>query len=198
MSEATTAAPGADHPFEKRTCSKCAAEKVVTPQTWPHRKGRTGTYQPNGTRCMECEKARKAKYESVRNDITKRLGAPPASETEKATGKRKEKLDVAAALKAGGITLNQVAPAVMARMLTYIEDEDHEHHQWALEFFAQRIMPRKLYEELGGEAAGVGALQDKRPQFVVNILPAQPGGAPGEVYEHETQALPAPVAPEES
>ena len=192
-SDTTTSAPGADHPQEKRTCSYCKAEKVVTPESWPYRKGRTGVYQAHGARCMACEKIRKAEYEATRNDIARKLGAPPAPVTEKATGKSKEKLDVAAAMKAGGIALNQVAPAVMARMMQYLEDEHSEHHQWVLEFFAQRILPRKTYEEIGGQAAGVGALNDKRPQFVVNILPAQPG-ASGNVYENgeATPLLPSP------
>jgi hypothetical protein len=33
-------------------------------------------------------------------------------------------------------------------------------------------MPRKLYEDLGSAAAGAG-LGDKRPQFVIQVLPAQ-------------------------
>jgi hypothetical protein len=193
--EASTAPAGADNPQEKRTCNYCKAEKVVTPESWPYRKGREGRYQAHGARCLECEKARKAEYEKTRDDITRRL-APAAPATGKADDKRKPtKLDVDAALKAGGIALNTVAPSVMARIMMYLEDEESPHHIWALEFFAQRILPRKLYEELGGQAAGVGALNDKRPQFVVNILPAQPG-AQGNVYENEVPQLAAPVEDE--
>lgn len=185
---ATSAPVGADHPLDKRTCNYCKAEKVVTPQTWPHRKGREGHYQAHGLRCLECEKIRKAEYEKTRDDIAKRLGAP-APVAEGKSGKGIKKLEVDAALKAGAIALNQVAPSVMARMVQYLDDEESPHHEWALEFFAQRILPRKLFEELGGQAAGVGALNDKRPQFVVNILPAVPGTT-GQVYEHEVPALP--------
>ncbi len=184
----TTAPAGADHPQEKRTCAYCKAEKVVTPESWPYRKGRTGTYQAHGARCMDCDKKRKAEYEKTRHDIVRQLGAPPAPVTEKATGKSKEKLDVAAAMKAGGIALNQVAPAVMAKMMQYLDDEHSEHHQWVLEFFAQRILPRKTYEEIGGQAAGVGALTDKRPQFIINVTTASPGH-PGNVYENGEQPL---------
>ena len=179
---------GTDNPLEKRTCAYCKAEKVVSPATWPHRKGREGHYQAHGARCLECEKLRKAEYEKTRDDIAKRLGAPATPATDKG-GKGIKRLEVDAALKAGAIALNQVAPSVMARMMQYLDDELSPHHEWALEFFAQRILPRKLFEELGGQAAGVGALNDKRPQFVVNILPAVPG-AQGQVYENEVRALP--------
>jgi hypothetical protein len=70
-----------------------------------------------------------------------------------------------------------MAPAVMAKLLEYFEDDTSPHHQWAIEFLAQRIVPRKLYEELGGQAAGVGSLQDKRPQFILNVITANPGKA---------------------
>ena len=198
--DASTSAPGSDNPQEKRTCTTCKAEKVVTPETWVYRKGRTGTYQAHGARCLDCEKTRKAKYEETRNDIARKLAAPAASAKDKAAdgktdGKRgKDRLEVEQALKAGGIALNLVAPSVMARMMGYLDDEESPHHVWALEFFAQRILPRKLYEELGGQAAGVGALNDKRPQFIVNVLPASPGGAQsGVTYENgETALLPSP------
>jgi hypothetical protein len=193
--EATTAPPGAANPLDKRTCAYCKAEKVVTPETWPYRRGREGHYQAHGARCLECEKVRKAKYEETRDDIAKRLGSPPAPDKDKANGKKPTKLDIDAALKAGGIALNMVAPAVLARIMMYLDDEESVHHVWALEFFAQRILPRKLYEELGGQAAGVGALNDKRPQFIVNVLPAVLG-AQGQVYENEIPALPREVAPE--
>lgn len=190
--EAPSAPPGADHPQEKRTCAYCKQEKIITPETWPYRKHRAGgTYQAHGARCLACEKLRKAEYEKTRDDIARKLGAKP----EPGDGKKPTKLDIDAALKAGGIALNTVAPAVMARIMMYLEDEESPHHVWALEFFAQRILPRKLYEELGGQAAGVGALNDKRPQFIVNVLPAVPGSQ-GQVYENEVPRLP-PVDDEE-
>ncbi len=204
MSGTATAPVGADNPQEKRTCAYCKAEKVVTPESWPYRKskGPNGVYQAHGARCMVCEKIRKAQYEATRDDITRRLGvhastAKADKDGDKPTSKAKEKLDVAAALKAGSIATNLVAPSVMARIMNYLEDEESPHHIWALEFFAQRILPRKLYEELGGQAAGLGALADKRPQFVLNILPATPSQPAGEVYENGEGAgmLALPAAP---
>lgn len=191
--EATAPAPAVQPPREERTCLKCSARKVVTPETWPYRKGRTGTYQAHGTRCLDCERKRKTEYEKRRDEIAADIVVPLVPEKGTAEEKRKavvqaNKLDVAQALKAGSISLNRVAPAVMARVLEYLEDPDSPHHLWALELLAQRILPRKLYEELGGQAAGVGALGDKRPAIYINIQPASPG-APGVTYENGEQPL---------
>lgn len=189
--ETTTAPAGTDHPLEKRTCTYCSAEKVVTPETWPYRKGRTGTYAAHGARCLECEKKRKAEYESRRDKIAVAIQAPPPDK-DKGDKRTKERLDVTAALKAGGHVLNNYAPSVLARLIEYAEDPESEHHQWALELLAQRILPRKLFEELGGQAAGVGALQDKRPQFIVNVVAANPG-ATGITYENDATSVDQPA-----
>jgi hypothetical protein len=202
-SGATTAPAGVDNPQppkEERTCTKCEARKVVTPETWPYRKGREGRYQAHGGVCLECDKKRKAVYDERRKAIAAGIIAPAGPEEGKPDEKRSalvkaSKLDVARALKAGSNTLNHLAPSVMARVMEYLEDPEHKHHLWALELLAQRILPRKLYEELGGQAAGVGALGDKRPMFVLNVLPAGPGAsAEGQVYDQEgnVQLLAAP------
>jgi hypothetical protein len=208
MEGATTAPAGVDNPQEdsqeSRTCTKCDATKVTSPANWPHRKGRQGHYLAYGSICMECEKKRKAAYEERRKSIATGVVAAtpvPAKGTtddkQRKALKSANKLDIAQALKAGSIAMNQVAPGVMARIMEYLEDPEHRHHLWALELLAQRILPRKLYEELGGQAAGVGALQDRRPMFVLNVLPAQPGGQQGNVYDQEGNAqivsLPVPA-----
>jgi hypothetical protein len=198
--EATTAPPGADHPQEKRTCSKCATEKVVTPETWPYRRGRQGQYQAHGARCLACEKIRKAEYEARRDKIAAAIATIPDVDPKgKPDDKRKalakhSKLDVAHALKAGSHVLNEYAPAVMARILEYFEDPDSPHHQWALELLAERVLPRKLYEELGGQAAGAGSLADKRPTFILNVHPATPEHPQGASSTRTTATgmLPAP------
>jgi hypothetical protein len=199
----TTAPASPANPQEERVCTKCDARKIVTPETWPYRKGRTGQYQAHGGYCMDCEKVRKSKYEDRRKAIASGVTATPVPATGSADEKRKalktaSKLDVAQALKAGSIVMNEAAPGVLARIMEYLEDPEHRHHIWALELFAQRILPRKLYEELGGQAAGVGALNDKRPMFVLNVLPASAGTPSGNVYDQEgrLQLLPPPAADE--
>lgn len=201
LSDVTSPA-GVDNPQETRTCAKCEKVTVVTPQTWPYRKGRKGFYQPEGTYCLECEKARKREYETRRKSIATGVAALSAPskgtpEEQKKALKQANRLDVAQALKAGSIAVNQVAPGVMARIMEYLEDPDHKHHIWALELIAQRVLPRKLYEELGGQAAGVGTLQDKRPMFVLNVHPANPGVPQGAVYDQEGHVQLVPPVAEE-
>jgi hypothetical protein len=190
------------NPPEQRTCSKCDTEKAITPESWPYRKGRQGVYQSYGSRCLDCEKQRKTEYEARRKSIASGVSAVPVPtegtpEQQQKALKQANKLDVAQALKAGGIAINQAAPGVLARLMEYIEDPDHQHHQWALELFAQRILPRKLFEELGGQAAGVGALNDRRPMFVLNVLPASPGAPGGAVYDQEGNVELLPPAQEQ-
>jgi hypothetical protein len=190
MSE-PTAAPDAP---EIRDCAKCSESKAVSPETWPYRKGRTGRYQAYGAVCLLCERARKAEYEGRRDKIKALVAKVDDDEKD---GKKDTKLDVAAALRAGGKVLNEYAPNVLARLLQYADDPEHPMHQWALDKLVDRVLPRKLYEELGGQAAGIGGLNDKRPIFNIQILPSQPE-QPGRVIEHEAttvELLPAPVAP---
>lgn len=186
MSESTVAP---DAP-ETRDCAKCGETKVVAPETWPYRKGRTGRYQAYGAVCIVCERARKAAYEGQRDKI-KALVAKADKDVD---GKKATKLDVAAALRAGGKVLNEYAPSVLARLLQYADDPDHPMHQWALDKLVDRVLPRKLYEELGGQAAGIGGLNDKRPVFNIQILPAQQEQS-GRVVEGSVttvELLPAP------
>lgn len=179
---AETAQPGPANPIGERTCRKCDQAKPVSPETWPYKKARTGLYGAHGQICLACEKQRKAEYEARRDKIAESVKSIATLDpTGKPDDKRKEitaanKLDVAHALKTGARVVNEYAPAVMARILEYLEDPESPHHIWALELLAQRILPRKLFEELGGQAAGVGSLNDKRPMFQINVLPATPGG----------------------
>lgn len=186
--ETTAAAPEAP---ETRDCAKCSESKVVSPETWPYRKGRTGRYQAYGAVCLVCERARKAAYEGQRDKIKALVAKADGDEKD---GKKATKLDVAAALRAGGKVLNEYAPSVLARLLQYADDPEHPMHQWALDKLVDRVLPRKLYEELGGQAAGVGGLNDKRPVFNIQILPAQ--AEQGRTIEGQVQlleVLPAPT-----
>lgn len=196
---AAAAQPAVNQP-ESRTCTKCAATKVVTPDTWPYRKEtRPGAlYQAHGQLCLDCVKKRKNEYDARRRAIVADAKASAVPDEGKPADKRKaltaaSKMDVAAALKTGSTVLNQVAPSVLARVMEYLEDPDHKHHLWALELLAQRILPRKLYEELGGQAAGVGAIADRRPQIVINVQPASPDAPSGNVYENDPSPGMLPV-----
>lgn len=124
--------------------------------------------------CFPCWQARKAESHVERA----RHPAAPKKDKDRSTDalavKKEARLDVAKALKIGARITNDNAEMVVARLLQYASDPESEHHIWALELLAQRILPRKLYEELGGQAAGVGSLQERRPSFQINILPAHP------------------------
>lgn len=201
--EQTAAAPDAPKP-EQRTCVKCAAAKIVSPESWPYRKGRTGVYQAHGGICMVCHRKAKAEYEKRRDKVAALVADVPSVPANGDKGVKAQqqaaitasKLDVAKALKAGSKVLNEFAPAVLARVLSWFEDEEHPQHVWAVQFLSERIVPRKLYEELGGQAAGLGGLQDKRPQIIVQVMPAAPSEPAGRLIEGESttvSVLPAPT-----
>jgi hypothetical protein len=200
--EAAPGSPAPNAPLEQRKCVKCSETKNVTPESWPYRKARSGEYAAYGGVCLACERIRKQAYEARRDKIAALVADVPAAPAKgKADVKdaqrdavKSSRLDVAKALKAGGKVLNEYAPAILARVLEWSEDPHHENHLWAVQFMAERIVPRKLYEELGGQAAGVGSLHDKRPQFIIQVLPASTE-APHRVIEGEVetvQVLPAP------
>lgn len=200
------AQPGPANPQETRKCRKCEETKVVSPETWPYHKIKSG-YSAYGGVCQACETARKQDQKRRAKELEKLgvdvPGHPIRKDDKDAEGKAAQKealnqsrLDVAKSLKIGSRTLNEYAPAVLARVLQQFEDASDPAHQWAVQFLAERILPRKLYEELGGQAAGVGNLQDKRPQFLIQVIAASPDAH--RVIEHgpvvqTVEALPAPT-----
>ena len=165
---------------EKKLCANCNQEVPVTPDTWAHKPGGTPLKI-----CKACQSARKAESAQAPRPPKKkdRPKKPDSSDVKSAT-----KLDVALALKAGARVLNDQAEMVLARLLSYAADPTSPHHYDALKLLAERILPRKLYEELGGTAAG-GQLADKRPQYVIQILPAQPGAPEGRVIDGQAQVV---------
>jgi hypothetical protein len=93
-------------------------------------------------------------------------------------------LEIATALRSGAEGLNQRAAGILATLFGYAEKADHPHHEWALRLLAERILPRKLYEDLGGQAAGIKTGQGTiRP--AVNII-IQPAAGPGQAGQSFT------------
>ena len=179
-----------------RACRACGQEVPVTLETWPHLKGK-----PVGRVCRPCEKARLQAKDENRKVVARAakataelaaqklpVGRPSAGDraaaailaarSELSTAKDSAasppiaRLEIAHALKQGARVLNENAEMVLTRVLEYADDVEHPHHLWALQLLAERTLPRKLFEELGAAAAGVGGPTDKRPVFVVNVLPA--------------------------
>lgn len=205
---ASTVPAGTDNPQtppEQRTCRDCNETKVVSPETWPYRSRAKGKpYHAHGMRCLLCEAARKKQYEDRRGQVAALVAEDPPKDSPAVKPKKSDartdeveqaKLDAAKSLKLGSRVLNQSAADVLARILMWAEDEQDENHRWAIQFLAERILPRKLYEELGGQAAGVGQLSDKRPVFniqIVQAVPDQPAGRILEGHAITVEALPSP------
>lgn len=166
---------------ERRLCSNCHETKPVVPGAW--------AFKPGGDAlqiCLVCQTTRKADARAAAEKAKASGGDKP--KTPKAI-RDDAKLDVAKALKAGAAIANEYVDLVMARVLQYAADPEHKMHGWALQFLAERIMPRKLYEELGGAAAGIGGLNDKRPTFVIQVMPAQAEQPAGRVVDGEAKLL---------
>jgi hypothetical protein len=171
---------------ERRTCANCNETKPVVPGAW--------AFKPGGDPlqiCLVCQTMRRAESRAAKKQDSSDKPKTPKAIREDA------KLDVAKAFRTGAAIANEYVDLVMARVLQYASDPKHHLHAWALQFLAERIMPRKLYEELGGQAAGVGGLNDKRPVFNIQILPAQPSEPAGRVIEGQVQTVEVLPAPKE-
>lgn len=171
-------------PGTRHLCRNCNEEKPVTPGAW--------AFKPGGDPlqiCLVCHTQRKVEAKAARE-------AKPGPDGKPKTPKEirgDAKLDIAKALKSGAAIANEYVDIVMARVLQYAADPEHRLHGWALQFLAERVMPRKLYEDLGSAAAGTG-LTDKRPQFILQVLPAQPDQPTGRVIDvTPSVVLPAPT-----
>lgn len=199
-----------------RRCKLCNVEKPTTAAYWPLMKGKLV-----GKQCLPCLSVQKV----ARRKAAARVVATNTSlasqeltvgdhlpDKDKARNQaimqaRAElvatpsgrsvtsKLEVALALKQGSTFLNTHASSALTRLQEWMEDPEHPHHLWAVQFIVERALPRKLYESLGETAAGVGGAVKERPTFIVNVLPA---GAPVPPAGHLLSVRPViDVAPTE-
>lgn len=148
---------------QRHTCRNCNEEKPVTPGAW--------AFKPGGDPlqiCLVCHTMRKMEAKAAREAKPTTADGKPKTPREI---RGDAKLDIAKALKTGATLANEYVDIVMARVLQYAADPTHRLHGWALEFLAERVMPKKLYEDLGAQAAGVG-LGDKRPTYVIQVTAA--------------------------
>jgi hypothetical protein len=177
----------ADGTPKAQTCKLCSQEKPYTPQHWPAERGHA-----TGLVCRLCARDRKRdfdrKYKQTRvaartHDLAS-LAATPATPTATkravSTSRDAKKselpiraLDVAKALRAGAESINAHAQDILTRVLGYAADPTSTHHEWALKLIAERVIPRKLYEDLGSQAAGIKAGQGAvRPAVTIIVQPA--------------------------
>ena len=175
-----------------RQCRKCQTVFPYTIEFYPVYKGK-----PHGVWCRACAKKRRRVYESVYKqeriaERNKRLAekaaaAPtPASEGATAQAETAQSLvlpnaeaQLAATMRADVKGLAEAAPKIVATILSHASNSKHPLHEWALKFIADRVMPKKLYEDLGAQAAGSKAGRGTaRPS--VTVIIQQTGPAPSD------------------
>jgi hypothetical protein len=164
----------------RQVCRNCNEDKPVTLGAW--------AFKPSGEPlqiCLVCQTLRKT--ENKERAEKKEKGGAIVPKTPKDI-RGEGKLDAAKAMRAGAQLANEYVDLVLARVLQYVADPKHPLHGWALQFMAERIMPRRLYEDLGQQAAGV--VGKERTQHIIQILPAQSIPA----QQQPTAAAPAPAA----
>lgn len=185
---------------DSRHCVRCFEEKPYTREHWPSTRGKA-----IGSVCRVCARARKRNYDAgykaahikARADNATSLSLTPSSNTgvsarDKAPGELPFKqLEIVKALREGAQALNAYAASILNRIFGYAADPASPHHEWALRLIAERIIPRKLYEDLGGQAAGIktgaGAL---RPAVTIIVQPATTVTAEPAVHTVEGERLP--------
>lgn len=178
-----------------RACNSCAKSFPFTLEFWPA----NGKREPKGGRCRICVSAEKKIFD--RNAREKRVAArtqqaatltenvpAPASAGAVSTSKDRlpgelplRQLEVVKALREGAQFLNGVAKTTLDTLAYYLGDVTHPHHEWAIKFVADRLLPKKLYEDLGAKEAGVFRAGDgaaSRPSVTIIVQPAAvPGPA---------------------
>jgi len=160
-----------------RQCIGCGNFVTQDKPNWPYQAGK-----PVGRFCRPCarvqHKLRKEKYAAAKKAGLATLmpdtlpNGKPVQKTGAAVVPLKpNQLDVAKALRAGATTLNQNAFELIERALSYAQDASSPHHEWAIKLFLDRILPAKLYQELGLKTAGVSKHKGtgEKPSVVINV-----------------------------
>ena len=175
-----------------RPCLKCAVSFPFTIEFYPSING-----APHGVLCRACAKKRRRAYETKYQQVriaerNKRAAAaaaaapPPASgdvvaqpDAARSIALPSAETQLAVKMRAEIASLNEAAPAIVATILAHAENPRHPLHEWALKFIADRVMPKKLYDDLGAQAAGSKAGRGGlRP--AVTVIIHQTGPAPSD------------------
>ena len=181
---------------EMRRCGGCGVEMPYTTQYYVSSNGK-----PFGTHCRPCSRKRKRDYDTAAKaqraaaraagqaSLTN-MTKPPAGGTAVSTSRDAKpgelplrQLEIAKALRVGAARLNESVEGILATILEYAGNQQSPHHEWALKLIAERVIPKKLYEDLGSQAAGMKAGQGTvRPSITVIVqqaTPASPDPLPG-------------------
>jgi len=197
MESETAAAPGADE--TARECNRCGEVLLYTIANWPATHGHA-----TGNVCRLCSRGRKRDFDggyrtkriAVRTQTLATLaGAMAAPASEVVASKVRDvlkvegplrRLEIAKALRAGAARINEHASTVLDTVFEYAADKTSPHHEWALKLIAERVVPKKLYEDLGAQEAGIdaGAGGANRPSVTIIVQPAaQPAPAEGLIID---------------
>jgi len=173
--------------MRERACTLCEQIKPYTTEHFPVYKAHA-----HGNVCRMCAKNRRRDKERiykqkrvaartynlatlVETSLTPTAKAPVVSKSghpEKGELPMRQ-LDVAKALRHGAAALNEQAQGILITVFEYAANSASPHHEWALRLIAERIIPRKLYEDLGSAAAGIKAGQGNvRPAVTIIVQPA--------------------------
>ena len=173
---------------EMRRCKACGADLPYTTEHWPSHHSKA-----YGVLCRPCSRTRKRAFDKTYRNLraaARAQGAaslsdptkPPAGGAVVSTTRdaklgelRVRHLSVAHALREGADRLNEAAAGILATILEYAGNTQSPHHEWAIKLIAERVIPKKLYEDLGGQAAGIKAGQGTvRPAITVIVQQAAP------------------------
>lgn len=181
---------------EPRVCGTCLEIKPYTIEFWPASRGRA-----LGAMCRLCARSYKRDFDRTRKQ--KRVAARtqsvatlveqpalPASKRGAVSLSEKRlpgelplrQLEIANALRVGAARLNESAQGILETILDYAANTQSPHHEWALRLLVERVLPKKLYEDLGSQAAGIKAGTGTiRPSVTIIVQPAA-GPAPAEPF----------------
>lgn len=90
------------------------------------------------------------------------------------------KLSTAAALNRGADVIVREAPKILELLALYASDPESPHHTWALQLFADRILPQRAFAALAIKEAG---LEEKSsgatPRVTINVIAGGPSADAG-------------------
>lgn len=95
-----------------------------------------------------------------------------------------QKLSTAVALKHGADVIVREAPKVLALLALYASDPESPHHVWALQLFADRILPQRAFAALAIKEAGLDEQGGATPRVTINVIASSPSpsGGSGRVF----------------
>lgn len=165
-----------------KVCKLCRERKPFDTLNW-----RTQWGQPSGALCRPCYATGDQKGKENRRAAAKKARATGmvSLADESIKGKKKKyvsswgkkpgelgykQLELAHALKAGASLLNTKAHEILQKLADYAEDATSPHHEWVLKLLAERILPKKVFEELGVQAMGLNPSVPGGARPIINIM----------------------------